>query len=71
MPPTGRLPLRGEKLLPLALMFRQPPKNVLGWLPLGRVGQVIGKTILEKLDDIPTRCFALDLPCEVRPQFVD
>jgi len=52
-------------------MFRQSPKNVLGWSPLGRVGQVIRKTLLEKLDDIPTRCFALDLTCEVRPQFVD
>jgi hypothetical protein len=58
-------------LLPLALMFRQSSKNVLGWSPLGRVGQVIRKTLLEKLDDIPTRCFALDLTCEVRPQFVD
>ena len=39
MPPTGWLPLRGERLLPLALMFRQSPKNVIDWSPLGRVGQ--------------------------------
>jgi hypothetical protein len=52
-------------------MFSQSRENVLGWSPFGSVGQVKRKTLLEKLDDISTRCFALDLPCEVRPQFVD
>src|SRR4029077_1172572 len=65
MPPTGLLPLPGERLLPLALMFRQSCKNVGRRLPLRRVDQVIRKTLLKKLDDIRIRCFALHLPCEV------
>jgi hypothetical protein len=36
-----------------------------------RVGQAIRKTLLEKLDDIRVRCFALQLPGEVTPKFVD
>jgi hypothetical protein len=38
---------------------------------LRRVDQVIRKTLLKKLDDIRIRCFALHLPCEVTPKFVD
>ena len=71
MPPTGLLPLPGERLLPLALMFRQSCKNVVRRLSLRRVDQVIRKTLLKKLDDIRIRCFALHLPCEVTPKFVD
>src|SRR4029077_106230 len=41
MPPTGLLPLPGERLLPLALMFRQSCKNVGRRLPLRRGDQVI------------------------------
>ena len=71
MPPIGLLPLPGERLLPLALMFHQSCKNVRRRLPLRRVDQVIRKTLLKKLDDIRIRCFALHLPCEVTPKFVD
>ena len=33
MPPTGLLPLLGERLLPLALLFRQSCKSVVPRLP--------------------------------------
>ena len=56
MPPTGLLPLPGERLLPLALMFRQSCKNVVRRLSLRRVDQVIRKTLLKKLDDVRIRC---------------
>src|SRR5260370_25109872 len=71
MPPTGRSPLREERLFPLALMFRQSCEDFVRPLPLRRVGQIIRKTFLEKLDDIVLWPCAFNLPRQVGPQFVD